>query len=123
MPIIPEPMIIPPNDPNPEFWYNDQLVQLFNAMMNLGLTSRDGVIQNGDKAGNLSGTYVVYTSNGAANTEDAVPHSLGRVPVGYFAVRQDKASGEPYDSGTTFTNTTIYLKSPVASVAWTLLVF
>jgi len=120
--ILSEPTIIPEGTENPVFWYNDQLTQLFQAAQNLQLTSRDGAIQQDDKAGNLSAVYCVYTSNGTANTEDAVSHSLGRIPSGYMVVRQDKA-GIVYDSGTTFTDTKLYLKVSVASVALTLLVF
>lgn len=120
--ILPEPMLIPNGTPNPEFWFNSQLQQIFFASQNLSLTSRDGAIQQGDKAGNLSGVFCVYTSNGTADTEDAVPHTLGRVPRGYVAVLQDKAA-VLYDSGTAFTTTTLYLKSTAASVAWTVLVF
>jgi hypothetical protein len=122
MTILAEPTIIPEGDPNSDFWYNSQLQQLFFAAQNLQLTSRDGAIQNNDKAGNLSGVYCVFTSNGAANTEDAVPHTLGRIPLGYIVVHQDKAA-VVYDSGTAFTDTKLYLKSSAASVAWTLLVF
>ncbi len=120
--ILPEPTIIPEGTANPEFWYNDQLQSLFFAAANLQLTSRDGAIQNNDKAGNLSAVYCVFTSNGTANTQDTVPHTLGRIPLGYIVVEQDKA-GTVYDGGTTFTDTNLYLKTTVASVAWKLLVF
>jgi len=117
-----EPTIIPPGTPNAEFWYNDQLQQLFASMQNLVLTSRDGAIEHDDKAGNLSGVYTVFTSNGTANTEDAVTHNLERVPLGYVVVSQDKAA-TLYDSGTAATSTTIYWKSSATSVAWVILVF
>lgn len=117
-----EPPIIPAGTPNAEFWYNDQLQQMFQSMQNLFLTSRDGAIQNTDKAGNLSAVYAVFTSNAVANTEDAVAHVLGRTPLGYFVVSQNKA-GTLYDSTTAATGTTIYWKSSVASVAWVVLVF
>ena len=114
--------ILPGSD-NQDYQYNAQLQALYAMARNLSLTIRDGAIQNNDKAGNLSAVYVVYTSNAVANTEDAVPHALGRVPVGYIITRQNKASAPLYDSGTTFTSSIIYLKSPTASVTWTLLVF
>lgn len=120
--IIPEPHIIPGDEKQSEFWYTDYLTTLFRASQNLQLTSRDGAIQNGDKAGNLSAQFVVYTSNGTANTEDTVSHTLGRVPVGYITVLQDKAA-VVYDSGTDWTETAMYLKTSVATVTQTLLVF
>jgi len=117
-----EPLIIPPGTPNAEFWYNDQLQQMFQSMQNLFLTSRDGAIQHDDKAGNLSAVYVVFTSNGVANTEDAVAHNLGRAPLGYIVVSQNK-SAVLYDSSTAATSTTIYWKSTAATTAWVVLVF
>lgn len=120
--ILSEPRLIPEGTENPEFWLNDQLTTLFQAAQNLALTSRDGAIQNNDKAGNLSAVYCVFTSNGTANTEDTVAHTLGRIPTGYIVVDQDKAA-IVYDSATAHTTSTLYLKTNVATVAWKLLVF
>lgn len=123
MSMLNDPTIIPEGTPNPEFWYNTQLQQLYFASQNLHLTSTEtGTIANDDKAGNISGVWVVFTSNASANTEDAVAHALGRVPLAIFAAIPDKAAAI-YDSGTAWTDTTIYVKSSVASVAWNLLVF
>lgn len=71
---------------------------------------------------NLDVSTVSVTSNGSANTEDAFAHTLGRIPVGYLVVNQDKAASV-YASGTTWTKTTIYLKTSVATVALKLRVF
>ena len=120
--VLLEPIPIAPEDPNASFLYDSQLRNLLLAAQNLSLTQRSGAIQNNDKAGNLSAVYVVFTSNGSANTEDAVTHKLGRTPIGYFPVKQDKAA-VIYDSGTANTLTTIYLKTSVATVAWTVLLF
>lgn len=122
MTVLMEPIPIPPNTKNAAFFYNDQLTQLYQTLRNLSLTQRDGAIQDDDKAGNLNGVYVVFTSNGVANTEDTVAHNLGRIPVGYIPVRQDK-SAILYDGTTTFTATNLYLKSSAATVAWTVLIF
>lgn len=122
MTILAEPVIIPEGTSNPEFWYNDQLSRMFQSIQNLLLTSRDGTIQDDDKAGNLSAVYVVFTSNGTANTEDTVSHELGRTPVGYIPVKQDKAA-VLYDGTTAATSTNIYWKSSAATVAWTVLIF
>lgn len=120
--ILPEPTLMPDGTENPEFWMNSQLQQIFFASQNLSLTSRDGAIQQGDKAGNLSAVFVVFTSNGTANTEDSVTHTLGRIPRGYIPVSQNK-SAVLYESGTAFTSSKIYLKSTAVSVAWIVLVF
>lgn len=122
MTILGEPIPCDPDDPLATYHQDEYLRQLYMTSQNLSLIQRDGPIQNWDKAGNLSGKYVVFTSNGAANTEDAVPHKLGRVPVGYIVVKQDKA-GIVYDGGTSWTTANLYLKTSVASVAWTLMVF
>ena len=67
--------------------------------------------------------YIVsYTSNGTANTEDAVAHGLKRVPLGFIVCSQDKA-GVVYASGTAHTATNLYLKNSVATVATKLIVF
>ena len=117
-----EPIPIPESAPNKTFLYNRQLRELYDAALNLSLTSRDGAIQNNDKVGNLDAVYVVFTSNGTADTEDTVAHKLSRTPVGYFPVRQDKAA-LLYDGTTTFTSTNIYFRTSVATVAWTVVIF
>lgn len=120
--IVLEPVPIQEDDPNAVSAYNEQLRNLFFAAQNLGLTSRDGAIQDDDKAGNLSAVYVVFTSNAVANTQDTVAHNLGRTPVGYIPVKQDK-SAVLYDGTTAFTSSNLYLRSSAATVAWTILVF
>ena len=117
-----EPVPILPGQQNTEFLYNDQLRELYWALVNLSLTQRDGAIQNNDKAGNLDAVYCVYTSNGTANTEDTVAHKLGRTPIGYIVTKQDK-SAIVYDGTTSFTSTNLYLKTNAATVALTVLVF
>mgnify|MGYP001559550796 CR=1 FL=1 len=117
-----EPVPILPGTQNAEFLYNDQLRELYWALLNLSLTQRDGAIQNNDKVGNLDAVYIVFTSNGTANTEDTIAHKLGRTPISYIPTRQDK-SATLYDGTTTFTSTNIYLKSSAATVAWTVIVF
>jgi len=120
--VLPEPIPIAPEDPNASFLYDNQLRTLLLAAQNLSLTQRAGAVQNNDKAGNLSAVYVVFTSNGTANTEDTITHTLGRIPIGYIPVKQDK-SAVLYSSGTTDTSTIIYLKTSVATVTWTVLLF
>ena len=122
MGLLGEPNPVSNDDPLATYHQDEYLRQLYITSQNLSLTQRDGPIQHNDKAGNLAAKYVVFTSNGAANIEDAVAHTLGAVPTGYIVVRQDKA-GIIYDSGLDFTTTTMYLKTSVASVTWTLLVF
>ena len=122
MPVVSEPIPIPPESPNALFFYNAQITELSRASRNMSLTQRDGAIQDDDKVGNLDSVYVVFTSNGTANTQDTVAHNLLRTPVGYFPVKQDKAA-VLYDGTTTFTTTNIYFRTSVATVAWTVAIF
>lgn len=65
---------------------------------------------------------LTVADTGNANTEFSVTHHLGRSPNGYIITKSDKACGV-YDSGTTWTTTTIYLKCDTANVALSLSVF
>ena len=122
MVLLGEPIPVDPDDPLATYQQDEYLRQLFMTSQNLSLIQRSGAIQNHDKAGNLLAKYIVFTSNGTANTEDTIPHKLGSIPVGYVVIKQDKA-GIIYDSKTAWTSTNLYLTSSVASVAWTLMVF
>lgn len=122
MSLIPEPIPIDEKAENADFIFLQQLRDVAYAARNLSLTSRDGAMQNYDKAGNINGVWLIFTSNGTANTEDAIPHTLGRVPFGVLASIPDKAA-ILYASATTWTATTIYLKTSVATVAWKVMVF
>ena len=108
--------------PNATYHYYVQLRELFDTLMNVSFTSRDGAIQHDDKAGNLDAKWIVFTSNSTANTEDAITHDLGRTPVGILVALPDKAA-TIYSSSTAWTSTTIYVKTTTASVAWKLLAF
>jgi len=71
---------------------------------------------------NLDVKEVAITTNGVADTEDGFAHTLKRVPKGYIVVKRDKA-GTIYDGASAWTSTTIYLRSNVATVAATILVY
>ena len=79
---------------------------------------RFGTGTDGDRGENIAGEFQVVTTAGA-DTEFAITHTLGAVPIGYIVLKQDKAASI-YDSGTTWTNTTLYLKASAASVTLTL---
>lgn len=82
------------------------------AILNRGITFTD----------NVDCVLVAFTSNGVANTEDAVSHTLGKTPTGFIVYRLDKAA-VVYDSGTTWTSTTIYLKTSVLTTAVKIIIF
>jgi hypothetical protein len=89
--------------------------QLFTALQG---RVRFGSGTDGDRGENIAGEFQVATTAGA-DTEVAIPHSLGAAPIGYIILRQDKA-GSVYDSGTTWTDTNIYIKCSTAATTLTL---
>ena len=73
-------------------------------------------------ADNFNAQIKTFTTNAAANTEDAVAHTLKRVPTGFIIINRDKA-GIVYDSGTSWTATNIYLKCSAAATAVKIMIF
>ncbi len=71
---------------------------------------------------NFNAETLTIADSGAADSQNTVAHTLKRAPSGYLVLKINKA-GAVYDSGTTWTDTNIYLKCSVANCAITLLVF
>ena len=74
---------------------------------------------------NFNAQILSHTSNGSADTEDAIAHTLKRIPIGFLIFHQDKA-GSLYQGPTTGTNWTIsniYLKCDVATVTFKVMIF
>jgi hypothetical protein len=92
---------------------------LANLFLALQGRVRFGDETDGAEGENISGMWQVVADTGTANTEFAVTHTLGSVPVGYLVTKISNA-GVIYDSGTTWTTTNIYLKSSAANSAVTL---
>lgn len=65
---------------------------------------------------------LTVADTGNADTEFSLTHHLSRIPNGYIITKSDKACGV-YDSGTTWTTKTMYLKCDTANVALSLSVF
>lgn len=65
---------------------------------------------------------LTVADTGNTDTEFSITHHLDRLPNGYIITKSDKAA-KVYDSGTTWTTTTIYLKCDVNNVALSLSVF
>ena len=96
----------------------DLMKALDNLMGNLsGLFDRGINIDD-----NMDIERVAVTTDGTPDTESAHTHTLKRVPIGYIVIKRDKA-GVIYDGTTAWTDTTIYIRSNVASVAATIMVF
>lgn len=65
---------------------------------------------------------LTVADSGNANAEFSVTHHLGRTPAGFIVTKSDAACSV-YDSGTTWTTTTIYLKCDAANAALTITIF
>lgn len=75
---------------------------------------------DGTSGENISGQFQQFTSHASANTEFAVSHDLGVIPVGAIVIWQDKA-GDLYQgpsTGTSWTSTNVYFKCSVSSVTF-----
>lgn len=70
---------------------------------------------------NLVGTWLTYSTNSSAGTEDTLAHNLGVIPVG-FLVMVPPVSGVINKGSTTWTTTNIYLTCTGASQTATLYV-
>lgn len=87
-----------------------QWAQVLQAILDKGISLHD----------NVDADVVSFTSNAAPNTEDAVAHNLKKVPSFFIVGSLDKG-GVVYKGSTAFTETHVYLKNTVASVAVTLI--
>lgn len=75
---------------------------------------------DGTNGENISGQFQEFTSDGSADTEFSVTHTIGSVPVGRIILFQDLA-GSLYQgpsTGTAWTATTVFFKCDVASVTF-----
>ncbi len=80
---------------------------------------RFGDANDGAKGENISGEFQVLTTSATPNAENTIAHTVGSVPVGYLVMKRDKAA-HVYLGTTAWTDTNVYLKSDVASVAVTI---
>ena len=120
--LVGDAQIIHKDAKNQQFLYTEQLQRLFQIARNISLTQTSTrAILHGDKAGNIDGKWVVFTSAGA-NVENTIAHGLKRIPRGYIVGETDKACSV-YDGATAWTSTNIYLKVDVATVALKIMVF
>ena len=110
------------NDPAVKRELNRFYEKLANRMTRISFLPPDGTIATDDKPLNLDGIWVIYTSNGTANTEDTVAHKLGRVPNFVLVGIPDK-SATVYESTTARTTTNIFLKSSAVTTVVNVLLF
>ncbi len=77
-------------------------------------------INKNNRGRNIDSTMVNGVTPGGANTEFAVTHTLGRVPVTFFGHTDN--GGVLYKGTTAWTKTTIFLKCTTASANYQLVV-
>jgi len=112
------PAVYKKDDPNLRDFDRFLLQQLEEWQQNLKSILDRGIERND----NVDQRDATFTSNAVADTEDAVTHTLGKIPEGFRVINSDKAA-TVYDSGTAWTETTIFLKTNVASATITIEVF
>jgi hypothetical protein len=96
-------------------------LETLTAKFNNGISLGDGIHLS--RAGNLDAQTIEFISPDVANTEIAIDHSLGRVPIGFIPILQN-ANGRLYTSNFGgWSKNTIYLKDIRASVLWSIFVF
>lgn len=91
------------------------------AKFNGGISFGNG--QSGYRAGNIDAQYIDVFTPSVADTEFAVPHGLGRKPIGYDVVRRDLACSVYDSSGGSWGNDIMFLKCSVGSVTIRLRVY
>lgn len=89
-----------------------------------------GTIEDGAPAANFNGRWLLYTTNGVANTDDTKRHKLGRVPVSFLQFERPNKTGETPNSGQVYwgtgpsaTDLTVTLRCTVASKQVYVLIF
>ena len=82
----------------------------------------DGTIATNSKPVNFDAVWVVYTSNGSADTQDKVAHALGRIPGDILVGMPDK-SAVIYKGTTAWDSSECYLKASAATVVVNILLF
>lgn len=96
-------------------------VDLENIFLAMKGRIRFGTGVDGARGENISGEFQIYTSNGSADTEDTITHTLGSVPIGFIVINTNKG-GVTYDGGTAWTATSIFLKNSTTSATTTIFI-
>lgn len=101
--------------------YLSQSIRGIIAKFNGGISLGKGL--SGWRAGNLDAQYIDVFTPATPDLEFAIPHGLGRKPIGYDVVRKDKAAIVYDSSGGSWGENILYLKCNVASVTIKLRVY
>lgn len=94
----------------------ENIAKIFAANVSFGAT-----MSNSDQDMNMNVWKASGTSPSGANTEFSIVHQLGRIPI--TIVGQDTKDGSVlYRSSTTWTATTVFLKSTGASTVYNVII-
>lgn len=74
------------------------------------------IINKGVRAADNWDAQTISVTLATANTEQAVAHTLKRIPVGYIVLSMDKVA-TIYDGTTAWTTTNVYIRSNVNATA------
>lgn len=86
-------------------------------------TSVGELLNNGLKFDDNFDAYIGnITTDATPGNDTAIAHGLKRVPSGYLIIKRDKA-GIIYDGAAAWTETNIYVRSNLATVAAKIIVF
>ena len=99
--------------------YLHSLLVAVTSVINGKLTLGDGT--SGSKAGNFDGQFISVLSPAGADTEFAVDHALGRIPVSVRVALADKHATVRTSSLGSWSGNRIYLKCSASSVTLRLL--
>lgn len=99
--------------------YLHSLLVAVTSVINGKLTIGDGT--SGAKAGNFDGQFITVLSPAAADTEFAIDHALGRIPVSVRVALADKHATVCTSSLGSWNGNRIYLKCSGSSVTLRLL--
>lgn len=104
---------------------SEDLDLLFDAINSVDLRSP----QNAKVPANVDGRYLIYTSNGVADTDDTLNHQLGRKPEGFIQIEvpvqpgSTPAAGQVYYGSVASTDSQITLRCTTASRRCVILLF
>ena len=115
------PRVIDFESPREKFLIQSFLKDLLDMSFRLSFLSKTGTVTG--RCYNMDAVWVAYVSNGTANTEDTVTHTLGRIPVGIWVGIPNKSAVVYADNEAAWTTTTIRLKASATTVTVNILVF
>jgi len=110
------------NDPGYQMRVRDFFQRVAYRLNLINFLPPSGTISTDGKPLNIDAIWVVYVSNGTANTEDTVAHGLGRQPADMWVGLPDK-SAVIYKGTTAWTSTQVFLKASAATVTVNLLLY